>query len=256
MNKLVSVIVPNYNYGKYLSDCIISIINNKYRPIELIIVDDASTDNSLEEIRRLNFIYDETMLLISLYPNRGVSYARNSGIIVSKGEYITCFDADDIMTPNSIESRVKYLEKYPKVSMVWGNAKKINMERGNAEWNYAKCLNNFDKLETYSRRMNNGTLMWRREVFEKYGLYYEGLRSKEDKEWNYRLGIHPDSPFKPKIIAKKIDDFIMIYRRHLNSKHKQRMKDKKWCDETDKLFDKRMRHLQKEGITKENTRLL
>ena len=253
MDKLVSIIIPNFNYGKYVADCIISCLYQTYKPIQVIIYDDCSTDNSVEVIKKYICNVNPIALILGS-ENRGVAHARNEAILKSSGEYIAVCDADDMLTPNSIKSRVDFLERYPKVGMVWGHAKKINVDRGNAEWSYAKCMEKFDKLETYSRWMNNGTMMWRREVFNKFGLYYEGLRSKEDKEFTTRVGIHKDSPFPHMVVARKIDDFIMIYRRHPGSKHKQRMADSTWAKETDAIFDKRIRHLAVEGITKENTR--
>jgi hypothetical protein len=115
-------------------------------------------------------------------------------------------------------------------------------------------MENLGSLERYSRRLNAQTLLWRREVFAKYGGYYEKLRSKEDKELLYRLGLHPDSPLPTAIRATHIDVDCAIYRRHPDAKHKRRLADKKWSAETDKIFNARIKQLKKEGVTKDNTR--
>ena len=256
MPKLVSIIVTCYNQEKYIADCLRSCAMQAYKDIEIIFVDDCSTDESYCKGITVIDDYPDIMKVIRHETNGGVSAARNTGISMAKGKYIMWFDGDDILLPKAVEIRAKYLDEHPNVSMVWANAYKINQERGNYDWSYDQCVAAYGSLEVYSRRLNNGTCLWRKEVFEKYGLYYERLRSKEDKEFLYRLGLHPCSPIERKIVAKKIDAFVMVYRRHPQSKHKARMADKKWLDETNTIFDKRIRHLRREGITKENTRFL
>jgi glycosyltransferase involved in cell wall biosynthesis len=219
-------------------------------PSEIIVVDDCSTDNSLEKL----LAYQDEIRIIVNAKNSGVAYSRNVGLGEALGKYVVFLDADDMLLPESMEKRFKYLEKHPEVDMVFGEAKKINADRKNYHWSWEKCIKKLDKLETYSRKMNAQTLMWRKEVFQKYGGYYEALRSKEDKELLFRLGVHPDSPFKKKIRVKKLKDFMAVYRRHPDAKHKKRIADKKWKKETDRIFDARIKQLKKEGITQENTR--
>jgi glycosyltransferase involved in cell wall biosynthesis len=244
---MVSIVIPNYNYGKYIADCLDSCVGQKHVS-EIIVVDDHSTDDSLEIIDQFPFA-----TVVGQKENRGVAYCRNTGLRYSQTKYVVFLDADDMLVPKSIERRVKYLEAHPNIGMVYGRAKKINVDRKNYNWSYKRCMDDFRGLETYSREMNAQTLMWRRDIFEKYGGYYESLRSKEDKELLFRLGIHRASPLKPKIKVKKLKDYMAIYRRHPKAKHKRRIADKKWHKETEKTFDKRIRQLKREGITRENT---
>jgi glycosyltransferase involved in cell wall biosynthesis len=98
---LVSVIVPSYNYLKYLDKCLESVINQDYPNIELIVVDDGSTDGSLEYL--LGF---GGAIKVLQQENQGVSVARNFGILESKGEFIAFLDADDFWDTSKISKQV------------------------------------------------------------------------------------------------------------------------------------------------------
>lgn len=88
---LVSVIIPCYNVAPFIKRCLDSILNNSYKNLELICVDDGSTDNTLEELRGFN---DERITIIH-QENQGLSAARNTGLEVARGEFITYVDSDD-----------------------------------------------------------------------------------------------------------------------------------------------------------------
>jgi len=103
---LVSIIVPNFNYSKYIEECIQSIFNQEYSYLEVIVVDDGSTDNSLEILEK----YKHKIILLSQV-NQGVSSARNKGLLHANGKYISFLDADDTIEPNKISEQVKIIER-------------------------------------------------------------------------------------------------------------------------------------------------
>lgn len=105
--KLITVIVPLYNCEKYIKECIESILNNTYRNLEVIVVNDGSTDNSLEVA---NSIKDERLKVVS-QSNGGLSAARNTGLEFANGEYINFIDADDVVAPNFYEMLVNAISK-------------------------------------------------------------------------------------------------------------------------------------------------
>lgn len=107
LNDLISVIIPVYNSEKYLDDCIRSVVNQTYENIEIILVDDGSTDGSSEKCD----IWAETDPRIKAVHkiNGGASSARNVGINVSKGEYLSFVDSDDYISENMIEGLYKAL---------------------------------------------------------------------------------------------------------------------------------------------------
>lgn len=106
--KKVSVIIPVYNSSKYLKECIDSVLNQSYKNLEVIIIDDKSSDNSLDII---NSYKDKRIKLISLDKNSGVSVARNIGIDKSSGDYITFIDSDDYWDLDKIKKQVDFIEK-------------------------------------------------------------------------------------------------------------------------------------------------
>ena len=110
---LVSIIVPCYNGEKYISRFLDSIINQTYKKIELIIIDDGSTDNThiiIEGYREK--LKNEGMNLKYIYQtNQGQAEALNKGLEIVMGEYLTWLDSDDILTKDSIEKKVNFLKK-------------------------------------------------------------------------------------------------------------------------------------------------
>lgn len=93
MKKLVSVIVPVYNVEKYIDKCVESLLNQDYKNIEVILVDDGTPDRSGDIIDRLK--EEDHRIVVIHQENHGVSSARNAGMAVASGEYITFVDGDD-----------------------------------------------------------------------------------------------------------------------------------------------------------------
>ena len=104
----VSIIIPVYNGEKYINECLNSVLNETYENIEIVIVNDGSTDNTSDILNE----YQENRIKIINQRNQGVSAARNNGIKNSTGEYITFLDIDDIIIPNYIEDLVHTLLEY------------------------------------------------------------------------------------------------------------------------------------------------
>ena len=106
---LVSVIVPVYNASAYLERCINSILQQTYQNIELILVNDGSTDNSLQICRR--YARQDSRVLVIDQCNRGVSESRNAGIARAKGIYLQFADSDDWLVPTATERMVEKAEQ-------------------------------------------------------------------------------------------------------------------------------------------------
>jgi len=103
---LVSVVIPTYNRGHLIKDSIESVFNQTYKNIELIIVDDASTDNTKEIVTSIK---NDRLVYIRMEDNRGPSAARNKGIKTAKGEIVAFLDSDDRWYPEKTEEQVKLL---------------------------------------------------------------------------------------------------------------------------------------------------
>lgn len=98
MNKIISVIIPVYNVERYLSRCIESVINQTYRDLEIILIDDGSTDSSGTICD--DYAQKDSRIIVIHQKNRGLSAARNSGLDIAKGEYIGFVDSDDFISLN------------------------------------------------------------------------------------------------------------------------------------------------------------
>jgi glycosyltransferase involved in cell wall biosynthesis len=130
----VSVIVPVYNVEKYINRCFDSIVKQTYTNIECIFVDDCSPDNCFEILNQLIAQYSGKIdfKMIKLSYNKGLSGARNKGILASTGEYVYLLDSDDEITPQCIETLVNLANKYKGVEIVQGNTKTV--PEGEIEW--------------------------------------------------------------------------------------------------------------------------
>ncbi len=109
-SKKVSVIIPNYNYARYVGQAIDSVLQQSYRNFEVIVVNNGSTDNSIEILQT----FGDKIRLID-QPNLGQSGARNSGLSESRGEYIAFLDADDLWEPTKLEKQIRLMSQYTQL---------------------------------------------------------------------------------------------------------------------------------------------
>ena len=241
---LVSVIVPLYNYRNYIRDCIQSIKNQDYLNYELFVIDDCSTDDSYEVVKSFQ---NEKIKVIKLDVNRGYSTAKNEAIIMSQGDLITCLDADDMMTKDSISVRVRALLENDSLfihAMALTVSKKSTL----------KMCYGIVKGKRQNPRIHAQTVMLKREVHQKFGLYDEKLRSRSDKEMWWRLFGKNDG-CACKISKYFLKHDVAYYRLHNKSMMAKRRKDSKLQERLTKQLEKAYRMRQKE-ITVNNTRFL
>lgn len=126
---LVSVIIAAYNAEPYLSRCLDSVLNQTYRNIEVIVIDDASTDNTLS-ILKAYATKDSRITVLKMEKNSGAPAARNKGKAVAKGAFVTTIDADDAIAEDAIESSVKEMKNNPELDVVIYSVIRIEQETG------------------------------------------------------------------------------------------------------------------------------
>ena len=117
-NELISVIIPVYNAERYLASCLDSILSQSYRNLEVIIINDGSSDYSLRVAE--GYAEKDDRVRVYSFENEGPSEARNRGLSVATGDYLTFVDSDDLLTPDSLEIMITYLLKY-SADMVEGS---------------------------------------------------------------------------------------------------------------------------------------
>ena len=119
---LISIIIPNYNYGRYLREAIDSALSQAYNNIEVIVVDDGSTDNSKDIIAT----YKKHIHSIYLSQNKGLGGARNAGLKEAKGDYILLLDSDDWLFSEAVDGLVDGFKNHPACGVIFGNAEYVN----------------------------------------------------------------------------------------------------------------------------------
>ena len=166
-----SIIIPCYNGANTIKRTISSILEQSYNNYEVIIVNDASTDDSLEIIKK-HISNDSRFKILNLKKNIGLSRARNSGLQYVCGKYICFLDVDDFWEKEKIETQVKFLEKNKSFMMVYSNyftideIKKKKFIQNNFDLPYGKITNNI--LNKYT--VGILTVCLKKSIFEKYNF--------------------------------------------------------------------------------------
>lgn len=119
-NIIISVIIPAYNYGNFISDCLDSVLSQTFKNWECIVVDNGSTDNTSSIVK--NYINKDSRIKYHYTDQKGVSLARNIGVDLSEGSYILPLDADDKIAESYLEKAIAIMNKNPQVSLVYCDA--------------------------------------------------------------------------------------------------------------------------------------
>ena len=204
---LLSVIIPVYNAEPYIKDAVASILNQTYRNLELIIINDGSTDKTLEVIAS---IQDNRIILVKNRINRGQIYTRNLGLKMAKGAYIGMFDADDIAYPDKYEAQIASLEKNKDIGMVGSWARFIDADgtRTGGGWKLRARPEMIPSIMLFKNYFLQSAVVYRKECIHNFS-FKEGYDIGEDyviwleilekyKAWNLQkylvdYRIHPES---------------------------------------------------------------
>lgn len=180
INQFVSIIVPIYNEDKVLKDSIESLLNLDYDNYEIIMVNDGSTDNTLEVAQALVGVhkgrYSDIKVTLINKQNAGKAIALNTGISVSQAEFVLCMDADSKLSPNCLKVGMRHFND-PKVGAVAGNVKVLNRKRFLTDLQaleYIEGLNMVRAAQSYLRLVNiiPGPIgIFRKKALESAGYY-------------------------------------------------------------------------------------
>lgn len=180
---LVSVVIPCYNHEKFLKSTVESVFSSSYPNLEVIIVDDGSTDRSLQVAMELKSRFDEIYVISQ--ENSGPSVARNNGIERAKGRYILPLDADDLISTNYIEEAVRILESNPNVKVVYAEAEKFGAV--NKKWK----LKSFSHYKLALDNMIYVSALYRKEEWLRVGGYSDSkVLCRED--WEFWIKVLKD----------------------------------------------------------------
>jgi len=176
----VSIIVPNYNNGRYLEEFIQSVLNSTIQPARLIIVDDGSTDNSRELLNSYNDL--KFLKAIFFETNRGLTAALNKALEYAESKYIMRADPDDLLHPEKIERQLSFMEKHPEVDVLGCNVlyfseKRKSINVSNFPTEHHEIVRTFKKG---GHGVQHPTVFVRGEVYRNYR--YQPLFPGEDYE--------------------------------------------------------------------------
>lgn len=205
---LISIIIPTYNSGKYLNECLKSIVNQSYKNIEIVIIDDGSTDNSVDIIN--NYCLNDNRICVYTANNSGVSSARNIGLQKAKGEYILFVDSDDYLKDDSvIETLANNINNYDVIRFNTGilfNNKVIENKKIVYSKNDYHSGNEFID-DVLSNEVDYGWYLWqylyKKELWDK--VAFPKGRIFEDTYTIYRTLLNAHN-------IKTLEDIIYIHR--------------------------------------------
>jgi len=200
----ISIVIPTYNCAKYICEAINSVINQTYKNVEIIVVDDGSTDNTREilkpyiDSKKIRYFYEE---------NSGPAKAKNKGIRIADGEYIAFLDSDDMWLPDKLKSQMDFFRSHPNIKAVHCDLDFFNADN---------ILNNiFDKkrliqegwiFEDYLLLRSwvfLSCLLVRKTVLDTIGLFNESLYTAEDTNLILRIAKKYRFGFVDKILVKR-----------------------------------------------------
>ena len=197
---LVSVYITNHNYGKYLNKAIKSVLNQTHQDYELIIIDDGSKDNSKNIIKR----YINHKKVISVFQkNKGLTVSNNLALRLSRGKYIMRLDADDWLDTNAIHLMSNYLEKNPRIGLVFPDYYEVD-KKGNI-LNLVR-RHDFRKVKLLDKPAHGACTMIRKECLQKIGGYNERF----DRQDGYYIWIK----FIQRYEVTNINLPLFYYRKH------------------------------------------
>ena len=175
---LVTVIIPVYNYARYLGEAIESVLNQTYRHVEVIVVDDGSTDQSGEVARS----FAARGVQYCRQDNAGIGPARNKGVELARGEYVAFLDADDRWPIEKLERQLHAFDTDPALEMVFGQA--LQLQNG-PEWE-AGVKETRSAVEGMMPGMVAGTMLIKRASLARVGLFPGNLKVGEFIDWYAR----------------------------------------------------------------------
>ncbi|MCK9415096.1 MAG: glycosyltransferase [Candidatus Dojkabacteria bacterium] len=174
---LVSVVIPVHNGEKYIKESIDSCLNQDYPNIEIIVVDDKSTDGTLNILRE----YEDRIRVIPVEKQNGLGNVINIGIRASKGQYIARMDADDVMYPSRISKQVEYLQSNPNCVAVGGQIDIIDKDGKIVDYRkYALEDKDIKRNRFLHQPFAHPAVMLRKSTLEEVGLYPEDMWKVED----------------------------------------------------------------------------
>lgn len=209
--KKISVIIPCYNQYEYLLDAVKSVVSSTYKNLEIIVVNDGSTEKTPQEIQSMLLPFDNVILINQ--ENSGVCAARNNGIIKATGEYILPLDADDRIANTYIEKAVSILEQNPDIGIIYCEAEFFGTGQ-NKKWNLKPAT--LSNMLIQNRIFPSG--IYRKSKFLEVGGYKKEMELGCE-DWDFWLSI-----IETGAKVYQIPEVLFYYRKQQNERTKQSLR--------------------------------
>jgi glycosyltransferase involved in cell wall biosynthesis len=203
---LVSVIIPVYNGERFVAEGLESVFAQDYRLIEVIVVDDGSTDRTAETVRA----FDQVQYVYQT--NLGVASARNKGISLANGEFIALLDHDDLWTPDKLRRQVNFLLEHPEVDYVLVK-QRMFIQPGMEQPDWVRS----ELLENSHTAFVPSSMLCRKSVFAKVGLFNPAYKISDDADWFFRANsasivyrVLPDVLLRKRVHDKNLTQSVSV----------------------------------------------
>ena len=219
--KKVSVIVPVYNNGDYIDECLESITNQTYKNLEIILINDGSTDNTDTKIS--SWRKKDKRIIYFSNSNHGVSFSRNFGIKKSSGNYLTFIDADDIIAPDFIESLLKSMIKNKVDCSVCGI---------HGFYKTSEIIQTIGQIQIYKKSLIKDTLLSQCGGFLANKMYKSKIIKENQIKLNEEISISEDLLFNLEYFnyceSISYDNSIKYFYRQYSTSSYNNLNNEKW----------------------------
>ncbi|MGV1011746.1 MAG: glycosyltransferase family 2 protein [Flavobacterium sp.] len=189
-----TIILPLYNKEKFVENTLKSILNQTFTDYEVLIVNDCSTDESVDKIKPF---LSESIKLLEHSENKGLSASRNTGIKKANANYITFLDADDVWKPTFLETIHQLVKDFPEAKIFGTNYEEVYSNIIVSPINFSNIIDSNDaqiidffKYNLGQGIYNHGSVCFHKSVYEKAGLYDETIDFAEDIDFNIRANYY------------------------------------------------------------------
>ena len=198
---LVSIVTPSFNQAAFLEETIRSVLEQDYEPVEYVVVDDGSTDGSVEIVRR----YADRLAWWTAQENRGQVPAINLGFTHTTGEYMAYLNSDDTLLPGAVARMAGELESDPDLLLVYGDARYTDESSQVTGYLSSRDFDVAAMVRSADNHVVQPSTMWRREAWERFGPFDE--RGWYFFDFEFFLQFPPDR-------VRRIPEPLSTYRIH------------------------------------------
>ena len=223
----ISVIIPTYNRASYLAEAIDSVLEQTHPVDEIVVIDDGSTDDTRNIVNQYGYI-----VKYFRQGNRGPAAARNKGLKVATGDYISFIDDDDLWVPDKIESQLDFFKKYSHIDILFGHHANFSSPSDSIQPEilnqvvYEYFRDNFNNLTEAFKYLiveniiSTPSVMFKKQCLKRVAFFDVNLRCAEDYEYWLRFAYHCNMGFMDRVLVKRRihnDNLIHDYLVRLNS---------------------------------------